>query len=117
MRYRRLDGEGDFIMGHGHADYLVDVPEAPAQAVVTRLRLLSGEWFLDLGEGTPYVGGVFGKHTKESYDPVIRARILETEGVTAILDYESSIDPDTRRLAVAVTIDTIYGEARIQEVL
>jgi len=117
MRYRRLAADGDFVMGHGGADYLVDVPEAPAQAVVTRLRLLAEEWFLDLAEGTPYVGGVVGKQTLESYDPVIRARILGTDGVTEILFYESSLDPDTRKLTVNARIDTVYGEARIQEAL
>ena len=85
MRIRKwTEGGTDMQAGHGKADYWVNDPRGVGQAVVQRLRLLAGEWFLDLQDGTPYVGGVFGKHTMGSYDPVIRARILGTEGVTAI---------------------------------
>jgi hypothetical protein len=118
MRYRKwTDGNTDIMYGHGQADYWTDDAMGVAQAVVSRLRLLSGEWFLDLAEGTPYVGGVFGKHTKQSYDPVIRARILDTEGVTSITFYESVFDGETRNITISVAIDTEYGPATIQEVL
>lgn len=117
MRYRKWAQGQDVQYGHGQADYWQNVPEGVAQAVVSRLRLLAGEWFLDLQEGTPYVGGVLGKHTKESYDPVIRARILETEGVTDLESYESVFNGETRALTVLATINTIYGPATVQEVL
>ena len=117
MRYRKLDQGGDYSFGKEQANFYRDQPEGPAQAVVTRLRLLAGEWFVDLTEGTPYQGGVFGKHTKDTYDPIIRARILGTEGVTSILDYASIFDGETRKLTVSVTIDTAYGPATIMETL
>lgn len=117
MKYRRLDESGDMVIGHGNADYLNDTPECVAQAVVTRLRLLTGEWFLDLTEGTPYAPAVLGKHTRQSYDFVIRERILDTEGVTAIVEYESLFDGETRLLTVNTRIDTVYGPAKIYEVL
>ncbi len=118
MRYRKwTDGGTDVSFGHGKADYWQDDPRGVAQAVVSRLRLLREEWFLDLQEGTPYVGGVWGKHTMKTYDNVIRARILGTEGVTAITAYESIYDGDTRRVTISADIDTAYGQASIQEVL
>lgn len=117
MRYRRLDSQGDMVFGHGDADYLKNSPECVAQAVVTRLRLLRGEFFLDLTEGTPYAPAVLGKHTKASYDFALRRRVLETEGVTAIEEYESVFDGETRRLTVNIRIDTSYGPATVQEVL
>ena len=117
MRYRKLDGSGDFTLGHGLADFHADSPECVAQAVVTRLRLLAGEWFLDLTDGTPYAPAVLGKHTKESYDFVIRRRVLETEGVTEIEEYESMFDGETRKLTVNIRITTVYGPAVITEVL
>lgn len=113
MRYRALDENGDYSFGRGGANYLTNQPEAVAQAVKTRLQLLAGEWFLDLAEGTPYAQGVFGKQTRDNYDFVIRDRILNTEGVTAITEYESALDDDTRQLTVSVTIDTRYGDARL----
>ena len=117
MRYRRLDAAGDMVIGHGDADYLRDSPECVAQAVLTRLRLLLGEWFLDVNEGTPYVPAVLGKHTRGSHDFAIRRRILGTEGVTDIEEYESLFDGETRRLTVNALINTVYGPARVQEVL
>jgi len=117
MRYRRLDNNGDMVFGHGDTAYLKDSPECVAQAVVTRLGLLRGEWFLDLTEGTPYVPAVMGKHTGESYDFVIQQRVLETEGVTGIEEYESISDGETRKLTVNIRINTVYGQATIQEVM
>lgn len=117
MRYRRLDDAGDYTLGRGAADLLRDVPEAVAQAVATRLRLVAGEWFLDLAEGTPWPQGVLGRHTAASYDLVIRDRILATPGVRAIAAYHSALDPDSRRLTISVAIDTVYGPADLQAVL
>ena len=118
MKYRKwIDGSTEAQFGHGRADYWKDDPRGVAQAVVSRLRLLREEWFLDLAEGTPYVGGVFGKHTKASYDAVVRERILGTQGVTAITEYASTYDGDTRKLTIIVSIDTEYGETTVQEVL
>ena len=100
------------LNSHTHAD----TPEAVGQAVLTRLRLFAGEWFVDLKEGTPYVPGVLGKHTQDTYDPVFRERILDTEGVTGIVSYASSFDGETRKLSVRAVIGTVYGETTIQEV-
>jgi hypothetical protein len=117
MRYRKLDDKGDMAFGHGNPDYHYNTPVCVAQAVVTRLRLLRGEWFLDLTDGTPYAPAVLGKHTRQSYDFVIRRRILETQGVTEIMEYESIYDGETRGLTINTRIDTVYGPALIQEVL
>lgn len=117
MKYRRLDENSDMSLGHGGADYLTDLPETVAQAVVTRLRLLTGEWFLDLTEGTPYTPAVLGKHTKDSYDMAIRERVFDTQGVTSIMEYESVFDGETRTLTVTIYIDTMYGPIKLQEVL
>lgn len=117
MRYRKLDDSGDFMFGHGQAYFHHNTPEAVAQAVATRLRLFSGEWFLDVTEGTPYVQAVFGKHTAQTYGPALRERILDTEGVTGLAAFETVYDGEERRLTVNATIETVYGEAVVQEVL
>ena len=114
MRYRKLDENGDYTFGGGQADFFRDSVDAVAQAVKTRLLLWREEWFLDVDEGTPYLQGIIGKHDQTTTDNVIRSRILDTEGVTSIETYESTIDPETRKLSVSVTIDTIYGIKQIQ---
>ncbi|EKH5089394.1 hypothetical protein O5Q68_004428, partial [Salmonella enterica] len=53
MRYRREDAEGDYTFGCGDDTWLINSPEAVAQAVKTRFALWYGQWFLDKTEGTP----------------------------------------------------------------
>ncbi|TDV39519.1 hypothetical protein C7405_101638 [Paraburkholderia caballeronis] len=117
MRYRKQDADGDYVFGGSADDFLVNTPDAVAQAVLTRLRLLQGEWFLDTTAGMPWQTQVLGKNTMATADPAIRQCILGTQGVTALGNYSSSYDPDTRALSVAVTIDTIYGQTTVQATL
>lgn len=117
MQYRALDDSGDMRFGAGSGDFLVDSPEAVAQAVGTRLRLWLGEWFIDQTEGTPYQQAVLGKYTAATIAPAIRARILGTQGVTALDSLDVQIDPDARQAAVTALISTAYGPATVTEVL
>jgi len=115
MRYRKEDADGDYVLG-GATAFLVDSPEAVAQAVATRLRLIRGEWFLDTTAGMPW-DSVVGKNTQGTADSAIRTCILGTQGVAEITEYASSLDLDTRAMTVTATITTIYGTTTIQEML
>lgn len=115
MRYRTLDEHGDMTFGLGSINYFINIPEAVAQAAMTRLRLLTGEWFLDILEGTPYSTQVLGKNTATIYDTAIRERILETEGVTEIVNYSSALVG--RSLSINALINTLYGETVLTGVL
>lgn len=117
MRYRALSSTGDYTFGGGNNNFLIDQPATVGQAVQTRLKLLTNEWFLDVTEGTPYSTEVLGEHTAETYDSVIRDRILTTDGVTDIADYSSIRDPITRQLTVSATIDTIFGRTEFEVAL
>lgn len=110
MRYRRLDDAGDYCLGTG-SDWLANSPEVVAQAVMTRLRLQSGDWFTDTEDGTPWRTEVLGKYTLSTYDAVIKSRILDTPGVIGIEGYTSEFTGQTRRLSVRATINTRYGLA------
>jgi|SRR5882724_1140016 len=109
MRYRKLSSSGDYTFGHGTADFFVDQPEVVGQAVATRLRLLTGEWFVDISDGTPYSTEVLGKNTVPFYDYAIQQRILGTDGCTGILKYSSSLNPSNRALTIDATITTRFG--------
>jgi len=117
MRYRRLSASGDYVFGQGASEFLIDTPDAVAQAVLTRLRLATEEWFLDLNEGTPYSTEILGENTQPLYDQAIRDRILGTSGVTGIQDYASYLDTSTRALTVTCSINTLYGAVTITESL
>jgi len=117
MRYRRLDANDDYTVGNGGLSFHVNSPDAVGQAVLTRLRLLLGEWFLDVTEGTPYHPDILGEHTQPTYDLAIRNRISTTDGVTSIVSYSSNLDTTTRALKVNATIDTVYGQTEIESFL
>lgn len=117
MRYRKLDDNRDMTFGNQQADFWRDVPDAPAQAVGTRLRLISGEWFLDLREGVPYQVSALGTGKMATIEPMFREAIVRTQGVTRIANWSSDWNPDTRTYLVAATIDTLYGQIQLNEVL
>ena len=114
MRYRKLDADGDYSFGGQQLDYFRDTPQAVAQAVQTRLMLFRGEWFLDTTDGTPLLEEVLGKNTRTAYDAAIRQRILGTPGVTELVAYSSELDTDARHVAIAATINTVYGQTTVQ---
>lgn len=117
MRYRVLTADGDMRFGHQQADFLRDSPDTVAQAVLTRLKLWMGEWFLDQTEGTPYQQAVLGTSKRATVEPALRARILDTQGVQALTAFDLSIDPDQRTASVRATITTLYGPAQFVGVL
>lgn len=117
MRYRKLDGQGDYSFGRSQANFYIDQPEAVAQAVQTRLMLFTGEWSLDTSDGTPWRTEVLGKYTQNAYDLVLKERILDTPGVEALTSYSSSLDRGKRALSVRATISTIFGNASVEATL
>lgn len=113
MRYRKIDSYGDYVFGTKF-DFLVDSPEAVAQAVKTRLALWYGEWFLDTTDGTRWNENVLGhRMASKNYDAEIRRRILGTPNVSEISEYSSEYNGDSRSLSVAANITTAYGVTRL----
>jgi hypothetical protein len=112
MRNRALSATGDYQFGQNDAQFLVNSPDAVAQAVMTRLQLREGEWFLDASEGTPYGTKILGEGTQAYYDQAVQERILGTPGVRAITDYASVLD-QRRALKISATVSTVYGAATI----
>lgn len=117
MRNRKLSPTGDYVFGQGSTEFLIDTPDAVAQAVLTRLKLVRGEWFDDLNEGTPWRTEILGENTQDTYDIALREVILDTPGVVRIDTYASVLDGQTRSLQVVARITTVYGQTTINEVL
>ncbi len=118
MKYRKLDGDGDYCCGHSlSADFHIDTPEAVAQAVLTRLRLWQGEYFVDILEGTPYEQAALGTNKQNTILPAMRERINDTQGLDSIVSLELIEDRDTRSRTINAEINTLYGETEITGVL
>lgn len=113
MRYRQLDASGDYTLNA----FLTNSPDAVGQAIKTRLALITGEWWLNTSEGTPWRTQVLGKYTQGAYDAVLKSRILKTQGVLSIDAYDSQLDRNTRALTVTATVSTIYGKTTIETTL
>lgn len=115
MRVRKLDSNGDYTFGFGDSTYFKDSPAGVGQTVKNRLSLWTGEWFLDKESGTPWLGDILGESV--TAEAVLRDRILDTTGVNEILLFESSFNPNSRKLTVTATIETIYGETALEAVV
>lgn len=113
MRYRKKSNSGDYTFGNSLKDFYINVPAAPGQAVQTRLQLATGEWFLDLSQGTPYIDGILAQKNTTQADNIIKNRTLKTQGIVSILSYESSFNPTTRAFSVVEKVETIYGNTVI----
>lgn len=114
MRYRQLDSAGDYCVS---LPYFVNTPQTVAQAVLTRLKLWQGEWFLNVTDGTPYNQSIVGKQFNVNPDTYIKQRILGTPGVTSILSFQSTYNGSTRALNVTASISTLYGSVVVQTAL
>jgi hypothetical protein len=110
FRYRRLDSDLDMTFGQGAVNFIVDQPAGVAQAILTRLNLWQGEWWLNLAEGTPWLQQILGKpRGPGSPDAAIRERIIRTPYVINITDYASIYEPSTRRWIVSCKVFTTFG--------
>lgn len=115
IRYRALDTNGDMTFGRGNLNFLIDSSDAVAQAIQTRLRLWTGEWFLDSTVGTPWMTQIIGRNTTKLYDRAIKDRVLGTRGVSQISDYSSTVID--RHLKAQMTVDTLFtGQIVLQAV-
>tara|TARA_R110000868_G_scaffold128723_7_gene337071 strand:+ start:4223 stop:4561 length:339 start_codon:yes stop_codon:yes gene_type:complete len=108
-----MTADYDMRFGNQQADFLRDSSAVVAQIVLTRLRLWVNEWFLDVTTGTPYMEAVLGTGKRETIEPAMRARILDTDGVLEIDSFGLVIDPDTRIASVSAVVSTVYGEATL----
>lgn len=110
-----MTSEGDYPFGRAGV-YLIDTPAAVAQAILTRLRLREGDWFLDTQEGTAYDTRILGHNTQDTRDPAFQERILGTPGVLEIIEYGSILSED-RKLTVSARVSTQFGAITITGVL
>ena len=94
---------GDFALVSGQA--------AVKQGIGTRLRMYLGESFLDETIGVDWLGQVLIK----GQDPIVineilRAPILATPDVTAVIDNNLTEDAQTRELTTGYTVYSTYSK-------
>jgi hypothetical protein len=112
MAYRPLSESGDYVIGQ---PLLKNTPETVAQAVMTRLKLITGEYWLNLTVGMPWLNIIGQRVSSAYYDPIIQQVILGTPGVTQVTSYSSSVTG--RNLSVICSIDTLFGSTVVASVV
>lgn len=108
MIIRREDINGDFVFGHGLADYLTE-NEAIALLVKDRLLLWLAEWFLDITQGANWTM-ILGKKPPPILlaEQEVRRIVLGTTDVTAVTKLSVSFDHTTFIVAMSCEISTVY---------
>ena len=101
---------GDYVFGR-NTTFLVDSPQSVAQAIMTRLSLYVGDWFLDNRLGLDK-SLILGYATQGTRDAQIKEQILATPGVRSLVNYSSKVDP-LRNFTVSALVDTIYGQVTV----
>lgn len=112
MTVRRLDVTTGDIVTSGVQ--FISGQEEIAQTIRTRLRLFLGEYFRNINEGTPWFQSILNKRgTLSNKDAIIKQRILQTDGVTQIIEYSADYDIDSRLYSIKCIVSTPFGNVPI----
>ena len=100
-----LDAAGDLAT--------VTDAEAVGQHARARLLTFSGEWYLDTEAGVSWLSDVLGQSSKntEIADAIVKAELLDTQGVADITTFSTSYDRATRGVNIrSISVTTEFDE-------
>lgn len=109
MIVRSLDVNGDWQFGKGKNDYL-SANKAIVQNIATRLNSFLGDCFFALDAGLDWFN-LLGSKDQLALELAVRSVILNTDGVTAIVDVSINLEETTRRINMKYTVETVYTVA------
>lgn len=91
---------------------IVTRAEAVGQHVRQRLKTFEGEWFLDTEAGLPWMDRLLGKRYNPALaEALVKAEIINTDGVTSIESFSISFAKDVRDLRIRdVEVLTEYDQ-------
>ncbi|MHB1865551.1 MAG: hypothetical protein ACYCPS_05355 [Candidatus Saccharimonadales bacterium] len=124
MTYRQLSDRGDFVLTGEPSEFYTGTA-AVAQAVLTNLRTLQGEWWEDTSLGLPLIQNILGTSGAAAniaaVDNLVQQAILSValsglQLVQSILSFSSGFDHATRTYTFSCNLNTIYGAAGLQNV-
>lgn len=110
MIVRSLDADNDWNFGKGRNDYLT-ANEAIGQNIKTRLQSFLGDCFFDVKAGLDWFN-LLGSKNQLALELAVRATILNTTGVTAIIDVSITLE-NNRAIKMQYTVETVYSRANL----
>lgn len=111
----KLDRSHDLELSKDNDAILVDGVQRIAQQVKVTLLTFLGEWFLDETWGIPYFEKILIKSpSRAEIENIIRAKVRDVPGVTAVPRVEVEIDAQARQGRISLPdIQTIEGPASV----
>lgn len=96
---------GDLYLNKGEIAIVSDSDEI-AQTLDTRLKTITGEFFLDTNYGIPYWDTIQNANNISVLNVAMKNTILGTTGVVSILDFTSNLDTQSRTYTISYTVTT-----------
>lgn len=109
MIIRKVDGEHDWLFGHGLSDYAKD-DAAIAENIQTRLMSWVGDCFFAIQEGVDWRQRLdIGQ--QQALKDELQSIILQSYGVIAVNSMELLFNGVTRLATITYNIQTIFSPA------
>jgi len=106
------DIDNDMMIGGDGNILVVSGVEAVSQTAAHYAQTILNEMIQDYDRGVPFFIVAFGPSVSiPQFYAAMKARIMQSPGVTAIRSFETTQDGDVLRYTA--TIETIYGSAKI----
>lgn len=107
-----IDPETRDLFFKGNELAIVTGAEAVGQHARQRVMTFRGEWFLDTTAGVPWLAQIMGaKYDPALSEAVVKAEILDTDGVVEITSFAVGFDRTVRRLNIRdVEVLSIYDQ-------
>ena len=111
-----LDSSGDLVIENGDLAFSSGV-DGVGQAIRVAVRLVRGEWFLNLDAGVPWLErdgvdsseAILGQQFQEAKAiSAFRDAIIAVPGVAAIDSLTATYDNTTRLLTIAWSVTTVF---------
>lgn len=109
---RKLDSDGDIT------HVMLTGDDAIRQTVICEIKVILGEWFLDISKGIPWIAqpnatarpilGVLPADLPYG-EALIKAKILSCPGVASIAAFSFTFNHNTRAAIVKAEVTTITG--------
>jgi len=94
---------------------IVDAADQLEQNLKIRLQFFSAEWFLNINNGLPFYSDILVKNPNiPNIDSIIKAEILDTDGVEEILEFISAFDNTKREYTITFKVRTEFGQSELE---
>lgn len=107
MLFRNLDQNGDWQFGKGLQD-ITDLDTAIGLNIRTRILSWVGDCFWDTEAGIDWVNRLGSKNSQDLLDLDLRRLILQSEGVTGLVNFDIKVI--NRGFQATYVVTTIYGK-------